>query len=349
MRRLLASTVLLLAGLAGPASAQAAEQRSVRAGEAVDRVCQDRLLGSGTGGVAAERFTAARSGIVTAELDGAGGDWDLALFSAEGRRDAGAASFGASERASAFLREGETLVAQACRRSGAGASATLAFDLSPASPATRRDVAQLVEVPLALPADLERLEATGLDVTHDVSATGAKVVLYGTPDVRRLTGAGFTFRSLVPDLRAADAARARSDALRTSRSALPSGRTTYRVYEDYGNDLKDLVAKHPGLVRPVTIGQSLEGRAIEGVEIADGVNRDDDGRPVFAVLGLHHAREWPSGEMPIEFARDLAQRFSASDARVRGLLQRVRVLVLPMMNPDGFVVSRSAYGGMTGP
>jgi hypothetical protein len=62
---------------------------------------------------------------------------------------------------------------------------------------------------------------------------------------------------------------------------------------------------------------------------------------VFAVMGLHHAREWPSGEMPMEFALDLADGYG-KDARITSLLDRVRVVALPVINPDGFNVSRTS-------
>ena len=120
------------------------------------------------------------------------------------------------------------------------------------------------------------------------------------------------------------------------RAAQP--RDGYREYADYTTEMKALAAAYPGHVRSITIGTSLEGRPIEGVEIAAGVNAADDGRPVFLKAGLHHAREWPSGEYPMEFAIDLARlRHRPADHAV---LQKVRV-ILPVMNPDGFVASRS--------
>ena len=103
-------------------------------------------------------------------------------------------------------------------------------------------------------------------------------------------------------------------------------------------------------VRDIAVLNAAAALVVAGAaaDLGEGVDRADAGRPVFAVLGLHHAREWPSGEMPMEFATDLARGYAANP-RIRSLLQRVRVLVLPMINPDGFVVSRSANGGVTGP
>ena len=345
MRRIL-PVLTLLAFAAVPA---AAEARQLIVPDAVARTCQDRLLVAAPG-VVTERFRADRAGVVTVSLDGGSGDWDLAIFRTDGRLDTAAATSGSDEKALAYLKAGQTLVAQACRRDGAGTGARLSFDLFPYTPPAAREEASLVEVPLGA-RTLGELEETGLDVTHAHTRDHAEVVLYGKADERKLRSAGFTFRVLYADLGkldAAEARRGRAFAAQTSRSALPSGRTMYRMPADFGTDLKALVAANPGLVKQLVIGQSLEKRPIEGVEIAENVDAID-GRPTFATLGAHHAREWPSAEMPIEFAIDLVKRYRAGEQRVVDLLRRVRVIALPIINPDGFEVSRSANGGQTTP
>ncbi len=97
-------------------------------------------------------------------------------------------------------------------------------------------------------------------------------------------------------------------------SGLPSGRTTYRSYDEVQAELKKLVEDHPDLVRPITIGKTFQGRDIQGVEIAKDVNAED-GRPTFFLMGEHHAREWPSEEIAMEYATMLAN--GAGDARDR--------------------------------
>ena len=121
-------------------------------------------------------------------------------------------------------------------------------------------------------------------------------------------------------------------------SALPSGRTEYRTPADYSAEIAALAAAHPRDVRRVVIGRSVNGRPIEGLEIARDVARRNDGRPVHLELGLTHAREWASGEVVMEFARELA----TSDApRIAALRARTRTFVFPVVNPDGFALSRS--------
>jgi len=319
-----------------PAAAQAA---TLRAAEAERIRCAERLVdGPGTDRLT---YTAERAGLVTLRLRAASGDWDLALFTPAGGRGEASASAGPTERVTVFLSAGESLVAQACRRTGGAETAELDVDLFPYTPPATRTPAALVEVPLDAPWRLPALEATGVDVTHAHDGDSAKVVLYGEADRQRLRAAGFTWRTITPDLRAYDQWLAR--AAPPSTRALPSGRVEYRRLADYQQELKALAEQYAH-VRHFEVGRSLENRPIEAVEIGARADAGDNGRPVLAVFGLHHAREWPSGEMPMEFAIDLARGYATGDPRIRELLLRARVIVIPVVNPDGFVVSRSVEG-----
>lgn len=202
----------------------------------------------------------------------------------------------------------------------------------------------LLRVRLASPErDIPRIEALGLDVTHERGLRFADVLVEGPRDRARLVDAGYRWRIRVADLAAANARARRTDrayARQAGRSSLPSGRTSYRRYDDYLRELDALVKERPGLVRAVTLPRrSVEGRPIVGVELSEAVSRSDDGKPVYVVIGGHHAREWPSSEVSMELATDLVRSFGR-DARVTALLRRERVVIIPVVNPDGFIVSR---------
>ena len=101
--------------------------------------------------------------------------------------------------------------------------------------------------------------------------------------------------------------------------------------------------ENPGLVRRITLPhKTWEGRTVEGVEITTNVNNLGDGKPVFLQMGVHHAREWPSGEHAIEWAYELVNGYKSGDARARRLVGDVRTIVIPVVNPDGFNISREA-------
>ena len=190
----------------------------------------------------------------------------------------------------------------------------------------------------------EQLQTLGLDLTEHAGHDYIEVVLHTANDLARLEDAGFTYDVRIPDLvarsievRELDEAYAASTAV----SALPSGRTGYRTLADYNADLTTLATEHPRLVKPLTLPHvTLDGYEVHAIEIGSDVTRPESGRPVFLLMGLHHAREWPSGELAMEFAFDLVKGYG-NDDRITGLLDRARVIVVPVVNPDGFDLSRT--------
>src|SRR4051794_41043956 len=98
---------------------------------------------------------------VSAALNGAGGDWDLALFDAEGRAVAAGASPDAQEVANGWARGNLTL--QACRLSGP--RPRISVDVEPITPA-KAEAPQLVSVNTPTRADKDTLLRLGLDMTE---------------------------------------------------------------------------------------------------------------------------------------------------------------------------------------
>lgn len=203
---------------------------------------------------------------------------------------------------------------------------------------------QLVRVNVPTQADRDRLTNLGLDLTEHGGPTYVEAVLHATADADRLSAAGFIWTVSIPDLGLREIQNNQLNAAyaeATAVSPLPSGRDTYRALVEYESDLRALAAANPGTARLHSLSRrSLEGREILGVEISDNVAATGDGKPVFLMMGLHHAREWPSGEHSLEFAFDLVKGHAAGNARITDLLKRARVLVVPVVNVDGFEQSR---------
>ena len=202
---------------------------------------------------------------------------------------------------------------------------------------------QLVRVNVPTQADRDRLTDLGLDLTEHGGPLYVEAVLHTSDEASRLSQAGFTWTVTISDLGLRERQNNELNAAyaqATTVSPLPSGRDTYRTLADYDAGLRALASANPTLVKLFSAGTSLEGRELLGVEISDNVSATTDGKPVFLIMGLHHAREWPSGEHTIEFAVDLVKGHAAGNARVTDLLKRTRVLVVPVVNPDGFEQSR---------
>lgn len=85
--------------------------------------------------------------------------------------------------------------------------------------------------------------------------------------------------------------------------------------------------------------RSLLGQRIWGLEISHNV-KESSGKPVFLMTGVHHSREWPTNELSMEFVHDLLKN-DGSDPRITAALDQVRVIVVPIVNVDGFDMSRS--------
>jgi PKD repeat protein/murein tripeptide amidase MpaA len=344
MRRFVPVVAIALSlALVAASAAPVGHASALSIGQPVMRDCAGELLSTRTAGVDGRSYRAPAAGLLTARLEGdAKPDWDLVLYRGLDPV-ASSTSFGSIEQASTMVRAGEAVWIQACRRDGRRSEIPLRLRLYEVSPDPDPERISMESVPISGLGDVERLERLGLDVTHDVSPTAATVVLYSDAQRALLDAAGFDSVTIVGNLALADAIERRDDARAAAgtRSSLPSGRDTYRVYEDYTSELRTLAHTDPALVRPVTLGNTFEGRPIEGVEIAEGVLRRDDGRPVYLNFGAHHAREWPSAEWPMEFAHTLVQGYKANDPRIRALLEDVRVVIVPVVNADGFIASRS--------
>ncbi|HEY1360183.1 MAG TPA: M14 family zinc carboxypeptidase [Thermoleophilaceae bacterium] len=340
--------VAVAAALVAAAPAQAGPLLSGKLGarRALDRSC-DAQLGAARGSSVHKQVTAPGSGWINARLTPASGrraDWDVAVFDRASRRVvAASADFGSNDVASGLVTKGESLVVQACRRSGAS-KVDLDVDFNAVS--TRKaPKASMVRVSTPNRARRQELAGLGVDVTEHVGPGFTDVVIQGAGDARKLRGRKFVYRTLVSDLAARDRADRRADAhfaATTRASTFPSRRTTYRRLADYGDDMKKLVRENPTLVRPVTLPyKTWEGRTLQGIEIGSNVHARD-GRPVFLMLGLHHAREWPAGEHTIEWAYELINGWRAGNARVRRIMRAERTIVIPVVNPDGFNASREA-------
>ena len=346
-----ARVLTLAAGLTllGGAAADAAVTQKVSSSSAVARSCHAKYL-DGAPGTQSVAATATDTGLIQARLSG-GGDWDVGVFDANsGRFVAGSAAFGSTELAEGFVKQGQKLRVQACRFRGSAASAELSIGYVKIAEKTTGKV-QIVDVDTTSRKDKRRLQSLGLDLTEHGDANSVEVVLHGQKDESTLRSAGFTFDVRVADLEAqskADRAADSKFAASNPKTQLPSGSNQYRHLADYDLEMKQLAMRYPGLVKELTLNHpTIEGRSVNGIEITLNPQAKD-GKPIFLQLGVHHAREWPSSEHAIEFAYDLVTNYGSS-ARTTELVNATRTIVVPIVNPDGFNISREAqHSGLSG-
>jgi hypothetical protein len=342
----LATASVVTAALLTATPARAVPASQLSADVSVPRSCFTGPLGRVRGADATETVAPA-AGLVRARLSG-GGDWDVAVYDkGSGAVVAGSAGLRTNELAEGYVTQGQRLVVQGCRYAGGVRSAALAVEFLPApvGAAAADGPVQVVDVATPERADKRRLTSLGLDLTEHGTARSVQVVVHGARDAKRLRDAGFTYTVRIPDLAARVEANRRADErydAATTRSALPSGRTAYRRLFDYELETKQLARRYPELVRTFVLPhRTVEGRDVAGLEIAVDAARTADGKPIFLNMGLHHAREWPSAEHSMEWAYDLLTNYGRQ-SRTTGLVRASRNIVVPVVNPDGFVVSRES-------
>jgi hypothetical protein len=341
----LALVSVALWALPPAAGAQDLLSTTVSAPSSAYRECADRPVPGATS-VVSRQIAAPMSGIVAAKLNAGGGDWDLAVFdSTTGRTVAGSAGFNSVEVASGFVGRTAALTVQACRLSGSAGTARLDVSFAAVPTGNIGQRAQLVNVKTPTPFHKDLLNLLDLDVTEHGGSDYVGTVLYGTEDVETLRRAGLEYEVEIPDLAEQDRQNTRKDiayAAATTQSPLPSGIDVYRHLWEYEYGLKELARHYPDLVHPITLPfKTNEGREVVGVEITKRAYKWRDGRPVYLQMGLHHAREWPSGEHALEFGFDLAMNYGKNQ-RITNLVDNVRTAVIPVVNPDGFNLSREA-------
>lgn len=350
-------SAVVVFGLNAP-SVSAAEN-VLRANAAVARSCFAGVLPRNTPGVDRREVTSTVDGLVQARLtarDGAG-DWDVAVFDkVTGKVVAASTAPASRELAESFVKKDQQLVVQGCRYAGGARTVLLGIDFLAITPqgtptggvaaqAAPVERAELVKVATGDNQGKRKLLGLGLDVTEKADATGVEVVVAGEADRKVLRDSGFDFQVLNSDLSATSRSNAAQDAeyaAKTSNTALPSGRTSYRHLWDYNYELKELARRNPRLVKVITLPHPTnEGIDVVGVEIATDVSNAADGKPVNLTLAVHHAREWPAGEHAMEWALELVRGY-AKDPALRGLVEKTRNIVVPIVNPDGFSISREA-------
>lgn len=224
------------------------------------------------------------------------------------------------------------------------AAALAGMLLGALAPSARTDTATL---------DLVRVEVTSpeqasylmghFDETHNHSSTEIELLLW-PGDRAELDALGYSYRVVqenLPQHELQEGTRAPAPI------ALPGpDYDDYRRLGDYNSEMETLAEKNPKSVKLFEMARpSLEGRTVLGLEIAADV-KSNDGRPIFYMDALHHAREWPASEYTMIFAHHLVEKYG-KDRRITSLLKKARVILVPIVNPDGFDYSRESVLSLT--
>lgn len=104
------------------------------------------------------------------------------------------------------------------------------------------------------------------------------------------------------------------------------------------NDFETYLAvNHGDICSTEIVGYSTQGQILRAVKISQqGRGQIDGSRPIVFIDAGVHAREWAAHMATVYFLYEIVQRRS-----LQGLLQNVDIIVLPVVNPDGYVWSHT--------
>ncbi len=167
-----------------------------------------------------------------------------------------------------------------------------------------------------------------------------------------LTTMGVGYDILIPDLQAHHDARfAQMRAIALNEPDAQRGAWThddawfsnYKQFADIITYFNDIAAARPDIASMEDIGDSLLNNDIYALTITgpDTAGNPRAERPVVLWHGAQHAREWVS-PMTVSY---LASRFAAdygSDPRITDIVNNNRIIIVPVMNPDGYLYTWSS-------
>ncbi|MGC8815792.1 MAG: M14 family metallopeptidase [bacterium] len=109
-----------------------------------------------------------------------------------------------------------------------------------------------------------------------------------------------------------------------------------RDYNQIISKMKELEKKYPDKIKLEYLGKTFEGRDIVVMRISKNINDEEGKKKSVLITGLHHAREWATGEAALNIAERLLE---SNDPELNKYLDDLDIYILPVVNPDGYEYS----------
>jgi len=130
--------------------------------------------------------------------------------------------------------------------------------------------------------------------------------------------------------------------LQAAKAQAASGYTVFKSYSERGgiaDQLRKIAKDHKDVVELQSIGKTLRGQDILAVKVTSLARLLPDGiKPATLFSATQHAREWIATEVDMRLLKYVV----ANKRQLRSLLDRTELWFVPVANPDGYLVVRSA-------
>ncbi|MCB9840538.1 MAG: hypothetical protein H6809_02660 [Phycisphaeraceae bacterium] len=208
-----------------------------------------------------------------------------------------------------------------------------------ANPA-RVDGHTLVSVQIRSLRDMRTVMSVSRDCWTESPGLGRQDWLIPPGGLEVLDAAGLEYEIAIPDVQALiDAERAR---IQAHNAALAQGLTDdpswfqdFKDRDQYSAQIDAWVALRPDIATRFSVGTSLEGRDVFGVRL-NAPGSTPGTKPAFFLQSMQHAREWLAG-MTTMWTGDYLVENYGTDPGATFLLDNYEVIIVPIVNPDGYV------------
>jgi hypothetical protein len=196
----------------------------------------------------------------------------------------------------------------------------------------RYDGHKLVAVELRSAADVRAVNAIGADQwSHNISAGVPTDFLVSPEQLAALDATGLVYEVRIEDI------QAQIDAENTRLSA-SGARGWFDDFKDLAaiNDYLDvLVASRPDIASTFDLGQTIEGRTVRALRIANDAFGEPGCKPAILFNACQHAREWIAPMVAMYTAEQLLTGHG-NDPEITAFVDRAEIIIIPVVNADGY-------------
>ncbi len=187
----------------------------------------------------------------------------------------------------------------------------------------KEEVPQVVKIFVKDKFEVAKLANMGLDLPEVRHKKKFVIAVITEGQLKKVASLGYKYKVI------------NSDADSILRATRAGTLAKYRNFDQIEKILKDAEANYPNICKLHVIGKSVEGRPVYALNISGGTNK-----PSALVMGLTHAREWISSEVPTALVEEIVSKYP-SDKNIKQLVDNRSIWIIPVVNPDGLVYSQT--------
>jgi murein tripeptide amidase MpaA len=201
----------------------------------------------------------------------------------------------------------------------------------------RYDGWKFVRVVISAADQIDQIHALGGRLMGDGEGIGAVEYIFPPAAMEGLAALHLRYQVLNDNIQQAiDAERASLEQSRDVGPLDPAWFTDFKNYDQILAKLNQMAADRPDLCTVFSLGNSFENRPIWAIRItAPGGEK-----PMVVLDGTHHAREWITPMAAMWIGDRLVYEYDTNPT-IHDILDTVEVVVIPVINPDGYVYSWS--------